>query len=410
MPETKLNKLVSKLKLKDFKLSSLLEVTEGINNNFPVDRLLEIYEYILREQLGISKLILFSKGHEWNRILKYGIKGSVKHIDVQKDLLHIKEITVIESSSKEYLGSFDVVIPVFHKEQPLAYLLIGDLDEDQIKISPTIKHMPFIQTLTNIIVVAIENKRLAKESIRQERVKKELEVAAEMQSLLFPSNLPSNEQVDIAAKYLPQHLVGGDYYDYFRLNSEEFVFCMADVSGKGVSAALLMSNFQANLRAIINYTEYSLIELVTELNERVMKSAEGEKFITFFVAKYNFRTKKLKYINAGHNHPFITDGNSAKLLDVGCTGLGMFDKLPTIEEEEIDIVPNTVIVCYTDGLVELENEAGEAFEVQNLIDLVHDNYHLNMVDLNEHIFNQLEAYKTSLPYVDDTALFSCRIF
>ena len=97
-------------------------------------------------------------------------------INVKNDLTKIKEITVIESSSKDYLNSFDVVIPVFHKESPLAYLLIGDLDEDELKISPTIKHMPFIQTLTNIIVVAIENKRLAKEGIKQELVKKELQV------------------------------------------------------------------------------------------------------------------------------------------------------------------------------------------------------------------------------------------
>ena len=202
MPYRKVNKLTEKLELKEFKLNSLLEITKGINNNFSTEKLLKIYEYILREQLGISKLILFNYNQkQWNCLLKYGAKGQSKKINVEKDLTHIKEITVIESSSLQYLNSFDIVIPILHKKMPLSYLLIGDLNEEAIMISPTIKHMPFIQTLTNIIIVAIENKRFANESIDQERTNKELEVASEMQRLLFPAILPSNNRVDVAARY-----------------------------------------------------------------------------------------------------------------------------------------------------------------------------------------------------------------
>lgn len=409
MADPKVNKLINRLRLKDFKLSSLLEITKAINNNFPVEKLLEIYEYILREQLGISKLTLFIYDGDWNCIIKYGTR-SPKKVSVETDLVHIKEITVIESSSKDFLHAFDIVIPVYHKDQPLAYLLIGDLNEDAVKISPTIKHMPFIQTLTNIIVVAIENKRLAKDMLRQERLKKELEVASDMQKMLFPSTFPSNEKIDIAARYMPHHQVGGDYYDYIRLNKHEFVFCIGDVSGKGVSAAMLMSNFQANLRAIVSYTQQSLVEIIEDLNDRVMESAKGEKFITFFLAKYNMHTRKLQYINAGHNHPVLTDGEGAILLTKGCTGLGMFDQIPSIEMGEIDIVPDSTIVCYTDGVVELENNASKEFGSDRLIQLIHDQYSLNMADLNDCIFEELHSYKEEQPYVDDTALFSLKIF
>ena len=111
--------------------------------------------------------------------------------------------------------------------------------------------MPFIQTLASIIVVAIENKRFSLELIEQELDKKEMEMAAEMQKLLFPTNLPNDENIDVAARYESKHLVGGDYYDFLSLNDNEYFFCIADVSGKGTSAALLMSNFQAKLRANI---------------------------------------------------------------------------------------------------------------------------------------------------------------
>ena len=411
MAETRVNKLNEKLQLKEFKLTSLLEITKAINENYSINKILNIYEYILREQLGISKLILYSQQAEWVCLLKYGAKGNARKVSVVNDLAHIKEITVIESSSSSSLNAFDVVIPVFHKQRPLAYLLIGDLNEHEIRISPTIKHMPFIQTLTNIIIVAIENKRLAKVSIAQEIVKKELEVAREIQAMLLPKNLPSNNRIDIAAKYEAKQMVGGDYYDFFKLNNEEYCMCIADVSGKGVSAALIMSNFQANLRAHIKYHKNMTIEgLVHQLNEDVMNVANGEKFITFFFAYYNSTTKILKYCNAGHNYPILTDGKNVIQLDKGCIGLGMLDEIPTIRVESLSIQPQMTLFCYTDGLVELENEEDEPFETERLINIIHDNYAVSMEDLNELIFKTLNEYKGTREFEDDTAILACRFF
>ena len=409
----KVNKILSKLELNEFKLNSLLEITKGINNNFSIEKLLKIYEYILREQLGISRLILYNYDQkEWTCLLRYGAKGRARKINIQQDLIHIKEITVIESSSIASLNSFDIVIPIYHKNKPLSYLLIGDLNEDAIKISPTIKHMPFIQTLTNIIIVAIENKRFANESILQERTNKELEVASEMQRVLFPATLPSNNRVDVAARYETQQLVGGDYYDFIKINNQEYVFCIADVSGKGISAALLMSNFQANLKANVKYNHgnLTLIDLVHQLNSDVNSAAQGEKFITFFIGYYNCTNRTLKYVNAGHNYPILSSGNDFKLLNKGCIGLGMFEKLPKVEMEELIIKPNDILVCYTDGLVELENDEGEQFETERLHEIIKHNFNLSMKNLDKIIFHELDRFKGDSDFLDDTALLSCRFF
>jgi sigma-B regulation protein RsbU (phosphoserine phosphatase) len=403
-------KLHDKLSLLDFKLNSLLDITKAINSNYSTEKLLDIYKFILKEQLGITKLMLFTFDNNWVCILKYGIKASSKEINVKNDLTKIKEITVIESSSKDYLNSFDVVIPVFHKESPLAYLLIGDLDEDELKISPTIKHMPFIQTLTNIIVVAIENKRLAKEGIKQELIKKELQVASEMQALLLPDNLPSDSKVDIAALYKAHQQVGGDYYDYIPVDEDEFVFCISDVSGKGISAALLMANFQANLRALIKYTNYSLSKIVEELNASVTLSAKGEKFITLFIARYNIISRKLTYINCGHNHPVFSTGKEVRYLVSGTTGLGMVDELPAIEEAQLYVPANSMLLCYTDGLTEIENEDNESFSMEKLIETIHKNYDHKMARMNELIFEAVDKHRGKAPFFDDTALFSVRFY
>ena len=408
MPVTPTNKNLSK-RVKDIKLNSLLEITKAINNNFSTEQLLEIFVEVLEKQLNIGKLVLFSNEHDsWKCVLKYGVGDEYNDIDVERDLLSITEIGTINFSQKRLSKAFEIVIPVFHKSQPLAYVLIGDL-EDKVEVSPAIKHLPFVQTLTSIIVVAIENKKLARDTNRQAAMRKELELASEMQSMLFPSSLPSNKNIDTAAFYLPHQQVGGDYYDFMWLNENECAFCVADVSGKGVAAALLMSNFQANLRVLFNHTS-SLTELVRELNTKVMANAKGEKFITLFIAKYNIVTRTLTYVNAAHNPPLIASGNSISTLKIGCTGLGMFDEIDKIKEGIVNISPGTTIVCYTDGLTELENDKGEDYGIDSLKELMKNNSNLNMMELNVKIMETVMNYKQSRPYTDDIALFSIKIF
>jgi sigma-B regulation protein RsbU (phosphoserine phosphatase) len=408
------NKLIQNLEnqisLQEFKLNSLLEITNAINTNQPVDQLTRILGFILKEQLGFDKFILFHKQEKWESLLKAGFRGKVKDVNIKADLSRFKEITVIESSPSKFINEFDVVVPVFHKEEPLAYLLVAGLEHEKLRLKETMTNMSFIQTLANIIVVAVENKRMTKQGIIQERIRKELEVASEMQKLLFPSDLPSNRKMDISAKYTPRHEVGGDYYDFIPLGEEEYIICIADVSGKGIGAAMLMANFQATIRTLFSYQRFALDFLVEELNKKVIKSAKGEKFITFFVAHYNAVTRRLHYINAGHNHPFITNGKTVQMLDRGSIGLGMMDELPFLNEGSIELGPNTTLVMYTDGIIELENEKNEFFELERLIKLVHSYYPLKMEDLNNLIFSKLDEWKGTRNYVDDTAIFTCRFF
>jgi sigma-B regulation protein RsbU (phosphoserine phosphatase) len=410
MKDALILELERQLKLKDFKLNSLLEITTGINTNQSVDQLILIYEFILKEQLGFEKFVLFNKQEAWEPLIKTGFKGKIKQIDVERDLMRFREITVIESSHLEILNEFDVVIPVYHKERPLAFLLIKGIQEENLKPSSSFDNLNFIQTLTNIIVVAIENKRMAKQGLKQERIKKELEVASEMQKMLFPTDLPSDKRIDLAATHRARHEVGGDYYDFIPLNDEEFIVCIADVSGKGISAAMLMANFQATIRTLYNYQRFDLEFLIGELNKKVMRSAKGEKFITFFIAQYNSTTRRLKYVNAGHNHPILTNGRKATFLDKGCVGLGMFDEIPFIEPDEITIPPNSTLLLYTDGVVELENQEGEYYETDRLIKLIHSFYPLKMEDLNNLIFSKLDEWRGKKDPDDDTAILSCRIF
>jgi sigma-B regulation protein RsbU (phosphoserine phosphatase) len=399
--------LLNRQDLKDTKLQSLLEITNAINSNLSIEQLLKIFSFILKEQLGFSKFVLILRQEEWQVLAKVGFKGKIEVHNIEEQFYRFKEITLVESSNSHILKEFQAVIPVYHQDKPLSYLLISTLGHsDYLEAS----HFNFAQTLANIIAVAVENRRLVKQSIIKERISKELEVASEMQKLLFPSDLPSNRKMDLSAKYIPRHAVGGDYYDFIPLGDEEYIICIADVSGKGISAALLMANFQATIRTLFKYQRFEMPFLLEELNKIVMKSAKGEKFITFFIAHYNAHTRKMIYVNAGHNHPFILNGRKVTMLKDGCIGLGMLDELPYVNVGKLTLNPNTTFVLFTDGVVELENETGEQFGIERLVKNAQAYAPLKMEDMNNIIFSKLDEWRAGLNFVDDTAIFSCKFF
>ena len=406
MYTTREQDLVYQNEVKEIKLLSLLEITNAINENAPVEHLMKIFTFILKEQLGFSKFVLLMHQKEWENPVKIGYKGKINLNTIDEEFNRFKEITIIESSKSKLLHQFQVIIPVFHSEKPLAFLLLASNLDSENETS----YFSFVQTLTNIIAVAIENKRLGEQHIIKERISKELEVAREMQKLLFPSDLPSNRKMDISAKYIPRHAIGGDYYDFIPLGDDEYIICIADVSGKGVSAALLMANFQATIRTLFKYQRFEMPFLLEELNKKVMRSAKGEKFITFFIAHYNAYNRKMQYVNAGHNHPFILNGRKVMMLDKGCIGLGMLDEIPTIEVGNIQLEPNSTFVLYTDGLIELENQDGDFFGVPRLVKTAQSYAALKMEDMNNIVFSKLDDWREELSFVDDTAIFSCKFF
>lgn len=397
---------LKRLQFCNFKLDFLLNITLAINDNLPTNELLKRFENILRNELNIGKVLLYSFNDGWDYVLYSGFEEKIaKRISVDRDLIYYNQITSLTTTLNPQLSYFDVIIPVFHHEHPIAFLIIGDIDEERQGISPTIKHLHFIQTLTNVLIVAIENKRLFNENVRQEAVRKELELASKMQSLLIPNpdTLPRNEQLEVAAYYLPHFEVGGDYYDFIDLNGKDFGFCVADVSGKGISAAILMSNFQANIRALFSPTT-TLSSLVKKLNDTVMQNANGEKFITMFIGKYNSESREMKYISAGHNPSLFYDGKTKKVsfLEKGCIGVGMFDEIPKIVEGSLYVPPNSRLICYTDGLVELENENQIEFGSAVMEKAIAKNS--EMEDIIDEIIDEVNEHKGNNTFFDDISL------
>ncbi|MCA1763043.1 MAG: PP2C family protein-serine/threonine phosphatase [Cryomorphaceae bacterium] len=406
-----IERLKERLKVRDFKLKSLLEITQSINEYLDTESLLDQFRDILENRLQIRRLILFSKIEgEWKCAIRYGTDSVYSNVNVEDEFAEIDSIKIVQSDDSTFFRDFDLVIPVFHENRPLAFVLIGDIDGEEIKVSPIIKHMRFIQTLANIISVAIENRELFAKSLEQERTHTELKLAAEMQSLLVGTGKKDFKNFEVATYYKPHQQVGGDFCDFIEINENEAFFCVADVSGKGISAAFLMANIQSHLRALLKYTDWTLESVAHELNDKVIETVNGDKFVTVFMGYFNTQTRELRYLNAGHNPPVLYNNGKTHLLESGSVGIGMLPSLPFVEEGMIELQKNAVIVCYTDGLVEIENENQEEFGYDRLGNLIQkmeaESPHVD--DLISHIIRAMDMHRGSVPYFDDTALISCR--
>lgn len=396
--------LKAKYDLKELELNSLLEITQAINNNLPEGSLYKIYDFTIRANLNIKKLALYVLDDHWECKVNFGTETNFSEQPFDETFLDYEKIQTIDDSNTSPFNEFHMIIPIAHKDKKLAFVFICGYAEADEEINTN-----FIQALSNIIIVAIENKKLARKQIEQEMIRRELEIAANVQQFLFPKTLPNSDEIKVNAFYKPHHSIGGDYYDFIEISDHQFLFCIADVSGKGIPAALLMSNFQASLRTLIRQTTL-LQEIITELNYLVMKNADGQHFITFFVAIYDTHTKRLKYVNSGHNPPILArEGKEIETLTEGSTVLGAFRELPFLNVGIIEDIPEFLFCGFTDGLTEITNSKGEEFGDGEIHKTIERFRNQEPEELNNSIVKVMDEFKGANNFKDDITLFTCHI-
>ena len=401
------DELIRLLLKRQSELNSLLEVTRAINKNTPTPTLIQMLEVILKNYLQVGKFrFLIEKSGAYSCISKYGgnIESPLTLNNTWVHLNKIKSPARLMDHTDEVLCQYNYFIPIYHKNKALAFALIGDFNTSGDMLN---NDLNFIQTLINVIVVALENKKLFRERLQAERFQREMELAVEVQNMLIPLREHKEEGVEVGAKYLPHQDIGGDYFDFFRLNENEFLWCIADVSGKGISAALLMANFQASLHGLAAI-EDELTTVVERLNKIVVRNTKGERFITLFLAKYNEKTRKLNYINAGHNPSILYSEGEAVPLKLGTTMIGAFEELPFLNEGEIDIEPGSLLFNYTDGLMDHESQNLKNWDEDKLLEFVIAHGELSPDEFNESLMNHINTVIKGKP-IDDITLLALRI-
>lgn len=388
-------------------LQSLLEVSQAINNNETEERLFKIFHFICRSSLRFKHFAFVAKEEEELVIQTSHSLTVTKEMLLGLGYLDIedgKTIAVKETGFKGRLPNLDYVVPVTHKSRLLAYVLIS-FGRDELH---DMSEISFITTLGSVLMVAIENKRLARKEAQNAALRREVEIASKVQELLLPKSLPDNKNSRIKVSYFPHKSVGGDYYDYFPISDDEAIFCVADVSGKGIPAALLMSHCQAVFRTFLRLND-RLDDLVVELNHQILLNSEGMHFATFFIAKINYATNTIQYINAGHNAPMLFSEKGMEELTSGSTVLGALDDLPFINVGETVYKPGDLILAYTDGVTETKNDEEEDFGEERLKELLYKRPNRSLEFYHDYILDHLNAYRGKIPFPDDLTIFTMRL-
>jgi putative ABC transport system permease protein len=309
---------------------------------------------------------------------------------------HTAEIEGLEHTGARML------VPLRAKHEIVGVVLLGP-PAGRESFAPAEKEL--LGSSAEVFALLIENARLNERALEQEKLRRDLALAAEVQRRLLPPHPPRCGDATLAAYTLPARTVGGDYYDFLELPGERIGIAMADVAGKGIAAALLMSVVQASLRVISVDAEIPSSQLAAKMNRFLYSSTTGtNKYATFFYAQLEERGRRLRYVNAGHNAPYLMRRTQAGVetmeLSAGGTVLGLFAET-TYEDTCIDLCPGDLLVAYTDGVTEALNPDGEEFGEERLKDLLRETVGAPADEISSALANRMREWIAGAEQHDD---------
>lgn len=272
----------------------------------------------------------------------------------------------------------------------------------------TVQDEEFLNALSVHMALALENAQLHRDQLEKQRLERELQLARNIQRSLLPDAPPSVPGYDIAVLNEPCFEVGGDYYDFLALGPNTLLLVIADVEGKGVSSAMVMSNLQATLRALVMHL-HSLEVITLSLNEMILADTRSEKFLSIFLGLVDTRRRGLHYINAGHIPPLLVraDGSVLNLEDGGMV-IGLFNAVE-YNRGSLKLLPGDIMICCTDGIIEACGEGQDEYGLERLTAVVKANRHLSAQQLVDRISNEVRNYARGGHHIDDKVLMIMKV-
>jgi len=300
-----------------------------------------------------------------------------------------------------------LAVPLRTRSEILGVLVLGERSQ---RASFTTREKQVLRACGDQFALMIENARLTDRVVEQETLRRDIALASDVQRRLLPDAPPRTESADFAAVSVPARRIGGDYYDFVELRDRDLGIALADVSGKGVAAALIMSVVQASLRIISSEGDVPPPRLVARLNEFVYRSTPASKYATFFYAQFDEKRRQLRYVNAGHNAPYLlragraSTGDSAspeiEQLSVGGTVVGMFPEMG-YEEATVELCPDDILLAFTDGVPEAHNPENEEFGEDRLQLLLRQTAHLPADEISARISAEMKNWIRDAEQYDD---------
>lgn len=391
-------------------LNTLFDLSKEFNLLVDREKISRIFKFALLGQLFIRTFFLIYKNQDDINLLAFsGLQkkpdqSRIKQIfdDTEDDV-----VTIDESYQEDHPWICDnnikALIGVSIQNEKVAVIGVGER-ANEVPFTET--DFNFLKSLANLAVISIQKTYFLEERIDKERMEEELSIAKSIQNGLLPDPIPKIEGIDLDARTISSREIGGDYFDIANTPDGNVIFAIADVTGKGVPAALLMANLQSMLHVLLP-VEISLSEATERINNLIFKNTPPDKFITFFWTKYISAHKILRYVNAGHNPPLLLRKDSEDFIELSDGGLllGAMESMIPYEQKEVQLNPSDLLICYTDGVNEaLDPTESEEFGTERLKECILKNRHKTSTEVIDAIVNDVKAFSNGKLFDDLTLL------
>jgi sigma-B regulation protein RsbU (phosphoserine phosphatase) len=292
--------------------------------------------------------------------------GKPQPVDLDKPADWLRHLNAADLQALDLMRT-QLLLPITGHGQLAAIMSLGPKRSETPYSATDIR---LLQAVTSQMALALENSRLvaslAHEAAERERSSRELEIAREVQERLFPQNFPPVPGLDCAGCCRPARGVGGDYYDFLKLDDGRLGVAVGDVSGKGIAAALLMASLQASLRGQTLAGLHDLSALMQNVNRLVYDASTSNRYATFFYGEYNSVTRRLDFVNAGHNPPVILRGDQVLRLEAGGPVVGLLPGARFVHDS-VNLERGDILIAFTDGISEALSEQEEEWEEDRFI-------------------------------------------
>jgi phosphoserine phosphatase RsbU/P len=304
----------------------------------------------------------------------------------------------------------EVLLPLPGREKLMGVMTLGPKLSEEPYSPSDLRLLQSVATQTGLALEVSELAHsLAHEAAQRERINREIEIAREVQERLFPQKIPRIPGIELAGACRAAQGVGGDYYDFIELEDRRVGLAIGDVSGKGISAALLMASLCASLRGMMLEDPQNLSRLISNVNRLVYESSTSSRYATFFFAIFNPSNRELKYVNAGHNPPILfCQGSGARRLEAGGPVIGLLRDL-TYKEESVILESGNLLLAYTDGISEAMTVAHEEWGEERMIEAARAARNLEADCIVRKIFEAADSFTNEAPQHDDMTLLIMKV-
>ena len=312
----------------------------------------------------------------------------------------------VTPQEREWLMQLDsqLLLPLPSKDKLLGFLSLGQKRSEEPYSGSDIRLLNSVAAQTGL---ALENSQLtaeiAAEAAQRERLNREIEIAREVQERLFPQKPPAIAGLDCAGACRPAQGVGGDYYDFLALPGGRLGVVIGDVSGKGIAAALLMASLQASVRGQSMRGEQDLAQLIATVNSLIYEASASSRYATLFYAQLDPASRRLDYVNAGHNPPLLVRGGEAIRLETGGTVVGLLPSY-AYRQGTIELKRGDVLVAFTDGISEAMNIEDEEWGEDRLLAAIRATDNLTAGEMIPVLMSAADAFVAGAPQHDDMTL------